>query len=505
MKRMIAFLLVLLTVCSLTVACTDTPDETDPNESLSSSTGSAQPTETPVDPDKVTAKLDNMALYEIKANDGTALTWNHTYIQEAKDWEGTVWSVDYHEFENGEAVSVIYAGDFYKQALAADKLIPNKAVIISDVSGLVPDAKQGWYLRDNGDNSYKIVSAGNPKFSLQCTDGEFSVVLNENCTSTFTFTKVENQSTQYRQWISQNQRVFLRLPTDVVERLANSAAVKRAYKGSEDLEKVVEERMQQFADDVEKISYAYDELTGFTPYKRLIVHAFNHQDVMAGVVGGDCNIYINFDWYIENGSGGGDLEKMMIRSFEGKRDFNFCVLHEMGHMYDWNRGWNFESEMQADLKATYVLFKYKDDEGGAWAAPAEYSAAQIFNYDTIEDAYKGLSGNMSYKVDGDEIIYNYNIYRAAQRYTEFVKKHEAENGDGYEALKKTFHWFQDEGLTTSSMTSKERFEKFNQLLEENTKGSLTVEQAFENKTNKDKDWQAMVARGEGLVESQNGK
>ena len=191
------------------------------------------------------------------------------------------------------------------------------------------------------------------------------------------------------------------------------------------------------------------------------------------------------------------MEKMWRRWEDGKDDVNFCVLHEMGHMFDWNRGWNFESEMLADLKATYVLYKYQNEEKGCYAAPAEYAWNNIWNIDTIDTkGYKGLAGSgMSYFERGEELSYTYSIYYSAMMYTSYIKHCEATEGlEGYEARKKTFHWFQENNKVQSDYTGDEQFNKFNELLSEYT--GLDINE-FMTTTYRPANWKATAANAAG--------
>ncbi len=493
MKKLFALMLALVTVCTVFAACGNKNTQTEPAQKSPQPTDSEKSSPSKEEGRK-TLDMDNTVLYQIKAPDGTQLEWDYSSVKPAKTWEGTVWSIDAVPTDQGNIVSVIYAGDGLKDGLEARTLLENGVMTIGAISP-VPGFKQGWYISDNGDGTYKFYSAGNPKFALGCKDGTFSMQYAEDASTNLTLTVVENQNlgTKYSQYVSEKGNIIVRLPADVVDQVYGR--VKREYtsESEESLKGRIFDRMQMFAESVQKIYDGYIELTNFVPYKRIVIHAFDHQDVMAGVVGGDCNVYVNVDWYVD------DMEKMWKRWEDGKEDFNFCVLHEMGHMFDWERGWNFESEMEADFKATYILYKYKDDKYGAWAAPAEYAWNNVWNIDTIDTGgYKGLSGNMIYGEKNGEIVYKYNIYRCAQMYTSYIKYcEETQNLKGYEAMKQTFHWFQEEGYVQNKLSGKERIELFNQKLTEFT--GLDINTYMKDHF-REEDWMATLARAEGLPE-----
>ena len=201
-----------------------------------------------------------------------------------------------------------------------------------------------------------------------------------------------------------------------------------------------EKTLQKYAENVQLVFDTYNELTNFTPYQVIIVHGYNYQGVMAGVVGGNNNVFVNCgpgEWFYS------DLEKMEYRMTKmGRNDVNFMVLHEIGHMYDFDRGWNFESEMEADLKAAYLLHTVE----GSYAAPAEYERSRCFSTDIGTEGYKGLSGG--------KMTSKYSIYRNAQIYTEFCTE------IGWENLKKTFHWFQSKDGVKACPSSASRYTKF---------------------------------------------
>ncbi len=302
-----------------------------------------------------------------------------------------------------------------------------------------------WVLYPNEDGTYCIAPALKPeKARLGMVDGQMCIVdYNEGDDLTNLKWSFENKSTDnpiYYETVSEKGNAIVRVPLDVFDN--------KNYSGSVDLEtgKFVRytptaETLQRYAENVQLCMETYTELTNFEPYKVIIVHGYNYQGVMAGVVGNNNNVFVNCgpgEWFYS------DLEKMHYRFTKMDRnDVNFMVLHEIGHMYDYDRGWNFESEMEADLKAAYLLNTVE----GTYAAPAEYSAKECFNGETIASGgFGGLSGGV--------MTSKYSIYRNAQIYAEFC------NEIGWENLKKTFHWFQsDEGKKACS-SSASKYEKF---------------------------------------------
>ena len=80
-------------------------------------------------------------------------------------------------------------------------------------------------------------------------------------------------------------------------------------------------------------------------------------------------------------------------------------------------------------------------------------------------------------------------------YTAYIKHCEATEGlEGYEALKKTFHWFQENNKVQSDYTGEERFNKFNELLSEYT--GLDINE-FMTTTYRPANWKATAANAAG--------
>jgi hypothetical protein len=253
--------------------------------------------------------------------------------------------------------------------------------------------------------------------------------------------KIENVSTTnslYKEYVSDNGKILVRVPLDVFEK-SNYGYYRNDKTFMSKQFVPTEEVLVQYANNVELAYETYIDLTNFIPYYNIIIHAYNYQGVMAGVVGNNNNVFVNCgpgEWFYS------DLSKMQYRwEADGKKDFNFMALHEIGHMFDFGRGWTFESEMQADMKAAYVLCNIE----GAYAAPAEYEHNQYFGKD-IAEGYKGLSGGkMKLNMNDTGYGYGYSIYRFAEILTRICA-----DETGWEALRQTFHWFQSkEGMAES--------------------------------------------------------
>ena len=481
MKRIIAFLMAALTVGMMMVSCTtetttdDGEAESSPEASVSEKEESASKEEEIVlDPEKQTCDL-KAGLYTIETVDGVKLNWDYHSVstEDREAWEETVWGIhSYVRAEGREKVAYLYAGDGMESGLEIVNIKPGGTMKVDTIEACVPTVKQSWYIRDNGDGTYKMVCGSSSKLALGYNGKEFVLMDATDAKTNLKITPTENKSTRYAQWVSKEGNITVRLPIDVVDQVYSRVKSKSSIKDETELKKAIAETMQRFADNSQCTYNSLIELTGFTPYPHIIIYAFEHQDVMAGVVGGNCNIFVNVDWYVD------DMEKMYLRWEKDQRnDFNFCTLHEMGHMFDWDRGWTFESEMQTDMKASYVLWDNQGMKNGAWGAPAEYPWNECFNIDNIDvgkgklkGGYQGLSANMKYvEKDGEVVSYTYSIYRSAQMYVSYIKYCEATEGlSGFEGLKKAFHWYQDNGKNSASYghDGAKKFHEFNAKLEE---------------------------------------
>ncbi|MBQ8893085.1 MAG: hypothetical protein IJ043_01605 [Clostridia bacterium] len=192
-------------------------------------------------------------------------------------------------------------------------------------------------------------------------------------------------------------------------------------------------RLQQWANDLETAYDSYYELTGFKPYQTILVEAYKPCEYIGYVMDGSNIIHIDRDFIYE------DLRKMASR----RNDWNFCALHEMGHMFDFGRPWTFEAEMMTDLKLAYVL-----EQNGAGAAPSEFPASDCFYGKDIIRAYEILGGDFSK---------TYNIFGCARRFLQIKEE------IGWEPFRQTFHWMQ-ENANAYSATKEGKLHNFVSVL-----------------------------------------
>ncbi len=287
---------------------------------------------------------------------------------------------------------------------------------------------QQWTIEEESEGVYVIRTRANDKFLLSMT--EDALALSEGEVNDSARWKIESIATDndfYLEYSSDEGNVAVRLALDMLEKTPITA-----------------ERVTAWANDIEKVLDAYEELTSFHAQDTVFIHAYNYQGVMAGVIGTD-QVYVNCgpgEWFYT------DMEKMAKRDELGVHDVNFMCLHEIGHLFDYDRGWNFESEMTADLKAAYALSAIE----GSVAAPSEFEARDYFDYENIHTAYERLGGG--------RMTREYSIYRLAELMTNISYE------IGWDPFKKTFAWFQSLSPAEYPETGSAKFDTFLDKLSE---------------------------------------
>lgn len=292
---------------------------------------------------------------------------------------------------------------------------------------------QLWYAVANADGSYTFLCRSNRGFAL-AMEGD-DLCIKEDTTSDSVKWTLENISTSndfYKEYVSAEGNAAVRVPLDVLEK-----------------SKIKEDRLVQYASDISELMHVYDEMTQFHPHDTIFIHAYNYQGVMAGVIGTD-QVYVNCgpgEWYYS------DLDKMQERWDKGQHDISWMAMHEIGHLYDMNRDWNFEGECMTDIKVILALL-VKEDEGWV-AAPAEYPASQVFGYTKNKEKKVGSAAECCYGLGGSSMRKSYSIYHLAGVFADISYK------IGYEPFAKTYNWFQNEMKASEKPQNRvERFDLF---------------------------------------------
>lgn len=273
---------------------------------------------------------------------------------------------------------------------------------------------QIWTVARNPSGSYSILHSADPRYCLGF-DGERAVLQlrdRRNPGQEWTVTDVGAALPKdYLSVCGKGKVVELQLPTDI-HRIISSA------------------RLQRWADQLEIAYGAFCELTGYLPFRGITVEAYKSapNPGYAGWVYPNRNtIHIDKNFLYR------DLTKMNAR----REDWNFCALHEMGHMFDFGKPWNFEAELMTDLKVAYVMEKLN-----AAAAPSEFAASVCFCGKEIARAYGRLGGDFSK---------NYNIFGCVKRFLDIKDQ------IGWAPFKNTFHYLQQNSGAYEGISDPEKF------------------------------------------------
>lgn len=192
-------------------------------------------------------------------------------------------------------------------------------------------------------------------------------------------------------------------------------------------------RLRRWVNDLETAYETFRELTNFCPFRHITVEGYlppDYPSYAGWVFPGTDIIHVNRNSFVTG------MEK--LRKFSN--DWNFCVLHEMGHMFDTDKPWNFESEMMTDLKVAYVLEKNR-----ASAVLAEVKEDDIFCGAQIAVAYGRLSGDLS---EG------YDVFACVKRFLNIKEK------IGWEPFRKTFHILQKDCRSYIGISPRKKFDLF---------------------------------------------
>lgn len=276
---------------------------------------------------------------------------------------------------------------------------------------------QLWSIAENADGTCTILHSADPRYCLGF-DGENAVLqLRDRHEPMQRWKVVEAGNRLPREYLSVFGRqgvVQLQLPLDI-ERTVSKV------------------RLQRWADQLEIAYCSFQELTGFRPFLNITVEAYKPTpyEGIAGWVFLDRNIiFVDSDFLHQ------DLAKMNCR----RSDWNFCVLHEMGHLFDGGKPWNFEAELMTDLKVAYVL-----EVNNAAAAPAEFDATTTFYGADIAQAYARL---------GRDFSREYDIFGCVKRFLEIKDQ------IGWTPFRNTFHDLQKNCAQYTNASAPERLNAF---------------------------------------------
>ena len=306
-----------------------------------------------------------------------------------------------------------------------------------------------WHIRQNTDGTYSFYSHIDTNYCLSYKDNKFVAEKADDATgvTSFNLDMKSRGTTVFDQYISSEGSITIRLHPKI--------------KPDANLS---DERAQKWANDLNIAYDAFVELTSYPVYSNIVVKAYEQCGHIGYVYSnGNYNVIsIQRDFAVR------DLQKMVKRDATAASDWNFCALHEMGHLFDSQVGWYFETEMMTDFKLAYCLSK------GGSASPSEFSAETYFTYENIMDCYssKTLGGTLLEKGE-------YGPYQAAHVMLRIQKQ------IGWEPFKQTYKWFIETGTNPSKT-----YEKFFTFIDKVSEYSgQDVRKLFA-----DKEWQLFCDR-----------
>ncbi len=342
---------------------------------------------------------------------------------------------------------IVFAGDDNMHTLATEgnySVVAGTNVLFRGKQSIRADyyddkyESMQWRITENDDGTYTFVNnTANKNLVLSLKDGKLTLEDPSTATGITSFELkmvTRGGGKAFVQYISDGGDVTVRLPANIKQRASIS-----------------DETIQLWANNLEDAYHHYIDLTTYVAYESIVVKAYEPSHAVGYVWNSleHYNVITIRDTFIRD-----DLTKMSNRASKyGVVDWNFCALHEMGHMFDNQQPWYFESEMMTDLKVAYVL-----EASGGCAAPSEYSFDDFFYADKqeghqqIEACYLGLATN---KQPISESL-TYGAYGAALKFVEIQRAVDDSNWTIYKQVYKELH---EQGVTTSR-----NYEKFSNFV-----------------------------------------
>ena len=376
-----------------------------------------------------------MGIYTFKnQKDGKYLSFNQkSLILEStpKNWELKLKSNNNFQIYGEKSINLIDVDNAYIADGTKIKMWQNTGY----------DA-QLWQIAENNNGTYSILCALDNSYCLEFKGGNAVLSKRQLGNQAQEWTVSEQANNTYKTYQSKSRIIELQISSSITGVISDS-------------------RLAKWVNDLETAYHSYYEMTSFKPYEKIIIVAYkNCTEIGYGYVIDNSNIiHIDKDLLVD------DLKKMKSRN----NDWNFCALHEMGHMFDCNRAWNFEAEVLTDLKVAYVM-----EKNYAAATPAEFDASYNFCGKDIINAFGTL---------GSDFSKNYDVYALAHRFLKI------KNDIGWEPFKQTFHKLQAQNSSYASASKQKRFETFISLLSsysgKNIQGYFTQSEwnTIINKTN----------------------
>ncbi len=395
---------------------TSTPEATTTPEATPEGTPTPTPEPPPTDPEGFyeyysnynvsTAKdIDVLPVgkYKITFSDGTVLSYSSD-MKLGTNGENVDFSFQFQNSgkDTKGASYMIVPGDSMDKALAMSGSIVGVGTLNYRKNNDL------WTLKAHGDGTYSIINkASSTRVISLSKDGKLELknINSPDHDNRVTLTLISEGHKVWDEYISEKGNIILRARKSIY----NTAMISK-------------DRLKKLANDMQSLYETYQDLTGYTPYESIVIQIYQEEKYFAYVVGGWNIISFNYNNAME------DLKKMSFRETkEYANDWSFCLMHEMGHMFDWNRGWRFDGESATNIKVAYALWANLDKK--AVAAQSGYSYKDYFDGNTISETWKDESKIVlgDGKTLGDKVVRTCYIFSTY-----------ALNEIGWEAFRKSY-------------------------------------------------------------------
>ncbi len=448
MKKIISIVLIVVCLLSLFTACGNkvTTTETQPTSTPSESVSSEENTELPVAEQDMKYQYGVYNILYAETGEAVYLDNTNKLILNTENKSTLKDRFTLHIKErvvDGVRTKyyAIYIGDDEVNGIGVSTMIPSSAKLLVDHVGYNPTDKQLWTVEDCGDGTCMLVpkcSLPKKPMCLAIKDGQLVAAdRDENDRSQrFKIEKAEAHPSYY-EYVSKNGEAVVRVSKDTVTKSTG----------------VTHEYMQDYADFFEEAIRKEVELTGFRPYDIFVISGWEDIALAAGV-GDNYNVITAGEDFMKT-----EMSRMAYnRDKNNIMDLSFGMLHELGHMFDSQRGWNFESEAWTDLKLCYVIDKMTKDHAETdglifGCSPQDYPKGRVFTYE-------GMAECLDIHKNKGAMETVYGFYGAARLFLLMAYDF------GWDPFIETFHWYQDNGYTQNSFERYERFTIFVDKLSE---------------------------------------
>lgn len=418
------------------------------------STPTVQPStssDTPVDP--LAKKMNNqetsteddldvihVGIYEFVTEDGKKLGYDGStvsfYSSEDSANANTQFLVSFQNAgtnSTGRAAVkyVIYAGDSVAKSLycIGDNLSVN------DSNDRLSNYQ--WNIKEYEDGSVALYAL-NPRKYLQSTEAGVSFNYSDSQPGIhLQMNLITEEITSFIQIISEKGDIVMRYS----DKLRSRA-------------KIPYERMVKLTNDMQVARDSYYEMTDFLPYETIVIRIYQKEPYFGYVYGGWNVISFNLDNALS------DLAHLPKRDKLDINDWNFCLLHEMGHMFDYGRAWRFYGEFSNNFKLAQVL--HMNSDVGAAAAVSEKPTNMCYKGDEIKEMWNTIPAMTS--------TTGFNLNRLLYLFVDYAET------IGWDNVSLAYKEIQ--AMPTQISGEKKRFELFTSTMAKYAPNNLNIKDTF---------------------------